>query len=170
MDAQEALAGAYAAVRDEPAPDDVELQWDGVTWCLLPVGTPAPTNVFGDPIPAKPIGAGWYIGSRSKRRLGSGDQRGGICIDLYTRPDEHTGERIDVYVCVETHLRHVYRLDITHADIRYGSPADPKTVKETIAAIHFACSPHHHNLLDCDGGWLLTSVLPVLAGLNGQKP
>lgn len=175
MNREEALERSLAVLNgDTPPPrpdvDDertLPLTWDGFGYTRSST-IPTPTDAFGTPIPPKPIGPGWYIGSLTLLREGVHDERGGICVDVIDVPDVN-GEPHRHYVCVETHRRHVYRLEIHEADIRVASPASIGGVRRTLADAHNACLPKNRALAVCAPGWLATTVIPALTTLQATR-
>lgn len=171
-DRNEALERSIALLAgDTPTPTSDEaalpLAWDG--YCYSRSARAGETlDVFGEPIPPRPIGPGWYIGSLTLLRQGEHDQRGGICVDVTDHPDVN-GEAITHYVCVEAHRRHLYRLDIAASDVRLAAPADISVIRRTITDAHNACLPKHRRLAVCDPGWLATTVIPMLHRFEADR-
>lgn len=114
------------------------LSWDGVGWTRRPVDQASTVDLFGNPLPVRDIGLGWWVTSRTLVDA-DGYPRGGIVVDILTDADPDTGELLTRWVCVALVGRggDVARVVIDHpVDVLEARPARPGELADMANICH----------------------------------
>lgn len=143
-----------------PAPDDDrDLWWDGSSWTRRaprPGETVPAVDLFGEPIPGRPIDVGWSVFHRTHIDRG-GYPRSGLVFDV-TDGDRSTGELATTYHLASLvasdagGVRDVEHLVVVTGDVAEAHPPRRSHIAEVVTACARLAARKKHA---ARRGWLL---------------